>query len=155
MNHAQRIDILGRMGEKIVVNYLNNLGHKVEESIDPYDRVKDMTVNNQLNIEVKTEQPFVIKNAFTIRENQLKKCRNVDELYFVSVPPLMNLKYKWGGWIFKVDPKTFVESSRYTTKYGNKMVVIPINQDAVVPVQKLKQEEITELLKYTESSYRK
>lgn len=154
MKHEQRIDILGRIGEKIVVNYLNSLGHKVQESIDHFDRTKDMTVDGK-HIEVKTEQPFVMKNAFTFRETQLRKCRSVDELYFVSIPPLINPKYKWGGWIFSANPKTFIESERYTTKYGHKMVVIPIEQESLVAVKKLTQEEIHELMKYADSNYKK
>lgn len=152
MKHDQKIDILGRIGEKIVVNYFNSQGRKVQESIDHFDRFKDMIVDGKM-IEVKTEQPFVMKNAFTFRENQLQKCRNVDELYFVSIPPLMKKNYKWGGWIFKADPKNFIISERYTTKYGNKMIVIPIEQEALVPVQKMNQEEIDELIKYAESNY--
>jgi len=104
---------------------------------------------------VKTEQPFVKKNAFTFRENQLKKCRNVDELYFISIPPLINLNYKWGGWIFKANPKTFIETETYTTKFGIRMIVIPIKQDSLIPIKKLSQDEIDELLKYTDSNYKK
>lgn len=152
MKHEQRIDILGRIGEKIVVNYLNSLGHKVQESIDHFDRTKDMTVDGK-HIEVKTEQPFVMKNAFTFRETQLRKCRTVDELYFVSIPPLIKKDYKWGGWIFKADPKNFIISEKYTTKYGNKMIVIPIEQEALVPLQRMNQEEINQLVKYAESNY--
>ena len=154
MKTEQRIDILGRIGEKILVNYFNTLGRKVQESIDHFDHVKDMTVDGKL-IAVKTEQPFVKKNAFTFRENQLRKCRNVDELYFISIPPLLNPSYKWGGWIFKADPKTFVESERYTTKFGNKMIVVPIEQESLIPVKKLSQDEIDELIKYADSNYKK
>jgi hypothetical protein len=65
----------------------------------------------------------------------------------------MKRNYKWGGWIFKADPKNFTISERYTTKFGNKMIVIPIEQDALVPIQKLHQSEIDELIKYADSSY--
>lgn len=151
MKHDQKIDIVGRIGEKIVVNYLNSQGEKVQESIDHFDREKDL-ISNGKKVEVKTQQPFVVKNAFTFRVNQLRKCRSVDELYIVSVPPKMKPNYKWGGWLFKVDPKTFKES-RYTTSFGNEMVVINIEQPAVTPLKKLSKEEIDELNKYTESAY--
>jgi hypothetical protein len=36
------IDFLGRIGEKIIINMLSREGKIVEESIDPYDREKDM-----------------------------------------------------------------------------------------------------------------
>lgn len=151
MKHEQRIDILGRIGEKIVVNHLNSLGMKVEESINHFDSEKDLLADGK-TIEVKTQQPFVYKNAFTFRENQLRKCRSVDELYVVSVPPVMKLDYKWGGQLFKIDPKTFTET-RYTTKNGHKMILINIEQPAVQSIKELTKEEIQELNKYTESAY--
>jgi len=151
MKSDQKIDIIGRIGEKIVVNYLNSQGQKVQESLDHFDREKDLLSDGK-KIEVKTQQPFVVKNAFTFGTNQLRKCRSVDELYIVSIPPKMDFHYKWGGWLFKVDPKTFKES-RYTTKFGKEMVVIKIEQPAVKPLKKLSEEEISELVKYTESAY--
>jgi len=154
MKNDERISILGRIGEKIVINHLNNLGRHVQESLDHYDSEKDLLVDGK-KVEVKTEQPFVLKNAFTFRENQIRKCRSVDELYFVSIPPVISPKYKWGGWLFKADPKKFEESERYTTKYGNKMVVIPIDQDAITPIRKLTTEEVKELTKYAQSAYEK
>jgi hypothetical protein len=149
--HEQRIEILGRTGEKIIANLLNGLGLKVEESINHYDSEKDFLVDGK-KVEVKTEQPYVMKNAFSFREKQLRKCRSVDVLYFVSVPPLLNLDYKWGGWIFRAVPQDFTYYS-YTTRSGLKMYAVPIEQEAVVPVCKMKDHEIQELLKYAKSDY--
>ena len=151
MDRNTSIDLLGKTGEKIIANMLNSQGLKVEYSIDNYDREKDFLVEGK-KIEVKTEQPYVKKNAISIRETQLKKCKTVDILYFVSVPPLINKNYKWGGWIFCVDPKTFVYN-KYTTKFGINMIEIPIEQPAVNPVKKLSNVEIDELLKYAMSAY--
>lgn len=151
MKHEQRIDILGRIGEKIVVNHLNSLGMKVEESLNHFDSEKDLLADGK-TIEVKTQQPFVYKDAFTFRDNQLRKCRSVDELYVVSIPPVMKPDYKWGGHLFKIDPKTFTET-RYTTKNGNKMILINIDQPAVQSIKELTKEETQELMKYAESGY--
>ena len=145
------IDILGRMGEKIVANYLRKHGRPVEEAIDHFDREKDMVVDGKF-VEVKTEQAFVYKDAFSFRENQLNKCSRVDELYFVSVPPLIKPDYKWGGWIFKTDPSAFTVS-KYRTKQGVDMLLIAIEQPALTPWVKMTDEEIAELSKYAQSSY--
>ena len=150
-NSNENSVILGQIGEKIVSNLLCRLGHVVQESIDPFDSQKDMTSDDKL-IEVKTQQPFVLKNSFSFKLNQLRKCRNVDELYFVSIPPLMNKKYKWGGWIFKVNPKEFV-TTIYTTKHGLEMILIKIEQESVQPFYKMTNEECNELCKYAQSSY--
>lgn len=153
MDHKTRIDALGRIGEKIVCNHLSRMGCIIEESIDPFDSEKDMLVDGK-KVEVKTEQPFVMQNAFSIRSNQLNKCKSVDELYFVSIPPLMKLNYKWGGWIFKADPKAF-KTRNYTTKNGTNMVLIDIEQEALTPIEQLTPTEIDHLLKYTKSDYSK
>ena len=85
MERHQAIDILGRTGEKIIANMLIELGLNVQESIDHFDREKDFLVDGK-KVEVKTEQPYVLMNCFSFRENQLRKCRSVDVLYFVSIP---------------------------------------------------------------------
>ena len=145
------VDILGRIGEKIVVNYLTTQGKLVQESINHYDSEKDMIVDGK-KAEVKTQQPFVMKNAFTFRENQLRKCRNVDILYFVSVPPVFKKPFAWGGWLFEADPKKFT-TSNYTTKKGINMILVDIDQPALTPIYKLSKEEVDELVKYANSSY--
>lgn len=153
MDRNQAIEILGRTGEKIIVNMLTNLGLNVQESINHFDSDKDFLVDGK-KVEVKTEQPYVMKNVFSFRENQLRKCQSVDVLYFVSIPPLIDLSYKWGGWIFRAEPQNF-KYHRYTTKFGIKMVGIPIEQDALIPVKKMEDDEIAELLKYAKSAYAK
>lgn len=153
MNRDQAIDILGRTGEKIIANMLTSLGLNVQESINHFDSDKDFLVDGK-KVEVKTEQPYVLKNAFSFRENQLRKCRSVDVLYFVSIPPLINVNYKWGGWIFRAEPQNF-KYHTYTTKLGTRMVAVPIEQDALIPVKKMEDNEIAELMKYANSAYAK
>lgn len=152
MNKQQRIDIIGRIGEKIVINHLSKNGCVVEESIDPYDSEKDFIVDGK-TAEVKTEQPFVMQNAFSFRSNQIRKCKSVDVLYFVSIPPLMKLSYKWGGWLFKADPKA-MKTRTYETKKGINMILVDIEQSAITPIEKLAESEIEQLLKYAASDYK-
>lgn len=151
MDKNTAIEILGKTGEKIIANMFNSEGRKVQYAIDNFDSQKDFIVDGKM-VEVKTEQPYVLKNAITIRKTQLRKCKAVDELYFISVPPLFKKDYKWGGWIFKVDSKTF-NYSNYTTKSGNNMIEIPIEQEAISKVRKLTNEELFELMKYVTSAY--
>ncbi len=151
IDHEERISILGRTGEKIFSNFMRSQGKNLVESIDNFDSEKDYIVDGK-TVEVKTEQPFVSMNSFSFRPNQLMKCRRVDELYFVTVPPLMDPKYRHGGKIFYADPKKF-RHREYTTRAGRKMILIPIEQEAVKEVYSMTKVEINELLKYAKSDY--
>ena len=71
----------------------------------------------------------------------------------VSVPPLMDVKYKYGGKIFEVQSKfSYFE---YTTKFGMEMFGIKIEQAAVTELYTLSNSENIELLKYATSAYSK
>ncbi len=142
---------LGLMGEKIVINMLNEEGRKVKTSIDKYDSEKDLLIDDKIKAEVKTQVPFIMQNAFTFKPNQLRKCRGVDELYFVSVPAGKHSD-KWAGWIFKADPKSFV-TRNYRTKDGRDMLLVDREQESLTPIKKMSFEEIKELQKYTVSGY--
>ena len=150
MTKDEMMNELGLMGEKIVINMLNEQGCKVKTSVDKYDSEKDMVVDGK-KVEVKTQVPFIMQNAFTFKPNQLRKCRGVDELYFVSVPAGRHGD-KWEGWIFKADPKTFT-TRQYKTKDGRDMILVDREQEALTPVLKMSNEEIKELQKYTVSGY--
>jgi len=150
MTKDEMMNELGLAGEKIVINLLSEEGYKVKSSINKYDSEKDLLANDK-KVEVKTQVPFIMQNAFTFKPNQLPKCRSVDVLYFVSVPPPRHTD-KWAGWIFKVNPKTF-KTRNYTTKDGRVMVLIDREQEALIPVKKMSNEEMKELQKYTVSGY--
>lgn len=150
MDRTQMMDILGRMGEKYVSNYLAKQGVVVEQALNHFDNKKDLTGNGK-TIEVKTQVPFIKEKAITIKPNQLRKCRGVDILYFVCVPA-PSKPFKWEGWLFKADPKTFKTRTR-KTKDGRNMVLIDIEQDALEPVEKLTDSHIEQLKKYTVSKY--
>lgn len=151
MNDYEKRNEMGLAGEKIVTNMLSALGLKIQHSVNKYDSEKDMLVDGY-KVEVKTETPYVMKNCFSFRPNQLKKCSSVDVLYIVSVP---HPKYqcKADGWIYRVDPKKF-QTFTYKTRNGIDMVGIKIDQPAVVPVQKMSDDEIKELKKYTVTQYK-
>lgn len=150
MSREQRMDILGRMGEKYVSNFLVGEGNLVEHAMGHFDSQKDLVCNGRL-VEVKTQVPFIKEKAFTIRENQLRKCRGVDDLYFVAVPA-PKFRYVNEGWLFHVDPKTFV-SRKYITYDGRQMILIDIGQPAVTPMHQIEDSIVREMMKYTSSEY--
>ena len=149
----KKIESLGLMGEKLVRNLMIEHGYTITDSLDPFDSRKDFIRDNK-TCEVKTEQPYVLKNCFSFKKNQLAKCRNVDELYIVSVPPVGRPTYAHGGKIFFVHPKKF-EHITYRTKAGNEMIGIPIMQPSVKCIYTMSEEEKELFIKYTESDYRK
>ena len=80
----------GDLGERLVARYFRGRGQTVEESIDLFDRKKDMVVDDTLTCEVKTQQLWHKENAFTVKPNQIQKCRDVDILIFVETPSKYN-----------------------------------------------------------------
>ena len=152
MSREQKMNELGLLGEKIVINMLNRLnpGLVIEQSVNKFDSEKDMLVDGK-KVEVKTESPFVFKDCFSFRPNQLKKCRNVDVLFIVSVPHV-KFKHHSDGWVYRLVPSEFRTIS-YRTKFNVDMIGIPIKQETVIPVYKMSAEEITELMKYSNTEY--
>lgn len=142
---------LGHIGENIVVNWYSSQGYRIKISLDPYDSVKDLMVGD-MQVEVKTQQPYVNMNALTFRPNQLPKCSNPNTLLnFVTATAEYNPSYKWNNCLFEVDFD--FKTVPYTTKSGRKMIAVPIEQEAVRFIKKLEDEEIQVLAKYTHSNY--
>lgn len=139
---------MGRAGETIVTNYFNRLGVMVEASVDQYDSEKDMLIDGK-RVEVKTQVPFIKKNAFTIKENQLRKCLNADMVYFISVP---NATYRHfsDGKVYCIESDK-LQYTRYATKDGRNMVLIPIAQ--MEEVFELSDKECRILQSYSVSSW--
>jgi hypothetical protein len=150
MNREEMMNELGLAGEKIVINLLSESGCKIQSSINKYDSEKDLLADGK-KVEVKTQVPFILQNAFTFKPNQLRKCRSVDELYFVSVPAGRHSD-KWAGWVFKADPKSF-KTRTYTTKDGRDMILVDREQEALIPVKRMSDSEMKELQKYSVSGY--
>lgn len=151
MNRQEYNKLIGDRGEQLVFNYLELCGRNPQYSTDPFDSVKDIICQGN-TVEVKTEQPYVRKNCLSFAFNQLNKCKGCDELYFVSLPPLMDLHYKNGGKIFRVIPSLF-EHFEYTTSYGKRMFGVPFDQPAVFEVITLSKETNTWFIKRARSNY--
>jgi len=79
----------GALGEKLVAKYYRDQGFQVDESLDLYDRKKDMSIG-ELTCEVKTQQMFHVERAFSVNANQIAKCNAVDLLIFVETPSSNN-----------------------------------------------------------------
>ena len=152
MTRKDKMNELGLIGEKVITNMLTKEfpGIVIEHSLNKFDSEKDMLVDGK-KVEVKTQTPYVKEDCFSIRENQIRKCRAVDVLYIISVP---HAKYKHhsDGWVFKINPKKFT-TFEYETKNGISMVGIPIKQKHVTAVYQLSDSEIKELKKYSNTDY--
>lgn len=85
MTRDERIRTLGSLGERLVIKFFDMKGCAVDQSPDPYDSEKDMTVDG-LTVEVKTLLPINIYKAFCLPVKQSRKCENVDRLIFVKIP---------------------------------------------------------------------
>ena len=141
---------LGRAGETLVSNFFVRKGMIVESSIDQYDSTKDMLVDGK-KVEVKTQVPFVYRNAFTVKENQLTKCRNSDVVVFVSVPTKNKEHFSYGK-VYSIRGCN-MEYNRYTTKDGRNMILIPIKQDAMKTLFKMTDQEQRVLQSYSVSDW--
>lgn len=116
---------VGRIGEIIFGNYMTSQGKLVNHATNPYDPKKDMVIDGKV-YEVKTQVPFVTENAFTIREHQLKKCREADYVVFVSIPNCE--RHHWSsGRVYMVEGSKMKTRTR-KMRDGRKMILIGIDQ---------------------------
>lgn len=141
---------MGQIGETIFSNFCSANGYKIEMAIDPYDSKKDMMVDG-LTTEVKTQVPYVYKNAFTFKPNQLKKCLTVERLIFVSVPNHKTPHYSEGK-IYEIDPKKMQYYS-YTARDGRNMIAIPIDQSDMTELFTMSKEHAKLLQTYSSSAW--
>jgi len=142
---------LGRAGESIVLNWYSEQGMKVKASIDQYDSHKDALIDGKW-AEVKTQVPFVYRDSFTIKPNQLRKCQNVCRLIFVSVPNAKENHYS-AGKVYCIFPEDGLQYNKYTTKDGRDMILIPIKQDGMREIFEMTEEEQKILQRYSVSSW--
>jgi len=141
---------MGRAGETIIHNWLNKNGFIVEASVDQYDSEKDMLVEGK-KIEVKTQVPFVIKDAFSILQKQLKKCLNADVVYFISVPNTKHKHYS-DGKVYRIDSDK-IKYQFHKTKDGRQMILIPIGQPDMKEVFTISPKECEILQRYSVSKW--
>ena len=152
LTREQKIEILGKIGEKYVGNYLAK-NRKVEFSLDNFDSEKDLLADDK-TVEVKVGTPFITEGAIAFKKSQLAKCRNVDEFYFVTIPA-PKYHYRWSGWLFRIENNFKCKVRNITRSNGwiDEMVLVPIEQDAVIPMFKVEDSVINEMMKYTTSKY--
>lgn len=144
------IERLGRAGETIIANYCRKHGQLVEASVDQFDSEKDMVIDG-LRCEVKTQVPWVTKNAFTIRPKQLNKCKNADRVIFVSVPN--SKRPHWSdGKVFLIKSED-MEHKTVKTKDGREMILIPIDQPAMQELFDMSEEDRKLLQQYSVSTW--
>lgn len=152
LTREQKIEILGKIGEKYVGNYLAK-NRTVQFSLDNFDSEKDLIADGK-TVEVKVGTPFITEGAISFKKSQLTKCRSVDEFYFVTIPaPKYN--YRWSGWLFSIENNFKCKVRNITRSNGwiDEMVLVPIEQDAVIPMFKVEDSVIAEMMKYTTSKY--
>jgi hypothetical protein len=152
LTREQKIEILGKIGEKYVGNYLAK-SRKVEFSLDNFDSEKDLMADDK-TVEVKVGTPFITEGAIAFKKSQLTKCRSVDEFYFVTIPA-PKYDYRWSGWLFRIENNFKCKVRNITRSNGwiDEMVLVHIEQDAVIPLFKVEDSVINEMMKYTTSKY--
>lgn len=153
----ERRDKLGKAGEDIVSNYYSAKGKIVKRSINQYDGVKDLDIDNY-KLEVKTMVPFISEDAFSFRNSQLNKCKNVDLVYFVSVPAYGKTHYSFGK-VYRIRSEKMRYEFYWKSFYGRdggkqvKMVKVPISQDGMQEVFTMTDEECAILQEYSTSNF--
>lgn len=146
----------GKTGETIIANYYIERGKKVMFSFDQHDNEKDLTIEG-LSVEVKTMVPYFSEDAFSFRVSQLDKCKNVDIVYFVSVPADGKKHFSFGK-VYRIKSDK-MKYSFYYKHFGErgkaKMVMVPIKQEAMQEVFDMTEEQIAKLQEYSTSSLNK
>jgi hypothetical protein len=144
--------LLGIIGERIVAKALRDKGHIVEESLDPFDTEKDMTVDGQ-RVEVKTQVHVVIEDSFGIPRSQLKKIMGSHRVYFVSVPPAREINQDdlMGG-VFELDPSSDFKMHRAMIG-KNETLCIPRRQTAMRMIYQVTDPTLLSRMQDLTSSY--
>jgi hypothetical protein len=142
--------LLGILGEKIVAKYLRDKGHEVNESLYMFDSSKDMIVDGNY-VEVKTQVPFLIHDAFGISINQMNKIQNSHKVYWVSVPP-SKIHDNLSGYVFEMDPKV-AKSFLYRLKTGREVMCFKRNQEGMKVVYQVKDQRLLQHLQELSTSY--
>lgn len=149
------IEKLGRAGETIITNYYSKRGCRVKASVDQYDSAKDLIIitpdYDSFQCEVKTQVPFVTKNAFSFKPNQLHKCKNADIVFFVSIPNKKQPHHSEGSvWMVPGKEMQYYDGE---TNDGRKMIFIPITQPKMIKIFDLTEDECIILQRYSKSGW--
>lgn len=125
---------LGDLGELAIKAYYDLLGESYTRSDNPYDSVKDAT-NARGTVEVKTQVPFINKDAFSIKENQFNKVMSATTVYFVSAPT--DRPYKDDGCIYECLDPSKLEWFTEWTRDNRKMILYPRSQKGLTIVHRI------------------
>lgn len=137
----QKKYMLGSYGERILSEILRRDGYTVHLSMNPFDNKKDFTVNGA-SVEVKTQVPFFSERAFSIGENQYRKCTTVDYVAFIAVPVKNNsFTSRYDGNIYVAESKSIVWKRRRTYD-GRMMYLAHMDQPAMRLCHTIKDREI-------------
>jgi hypothetical protein len=147
---SKSIEMMGRAGETIIVNYCTAAGQKVTVSEDQYDSQKDMIIDG-LKVEVKTQVPYIYKNAFSFKPNQLRKCKNADRVIFISVPSKEKPHHS-DGKVYLIK-STEMKHYPYKTKDGRDMIAVPIDQEDMDELFTLTEKQCILLQSYSVSGW--
>jgi hypothetical protein len=142
--------LLGVLGERIVAKYLRDCGRLVNESLYMFDSSKDMEVDGHC-VEVKTQTPLLIHDAFTVGINQMNKIQNSHKVYWVSVPPA-KITDPLGGGVFEMDPKV-ASSFSYRLRTGREVICFKRNQDGMKIIYQIKDKKLLNHLQELSTSY--
>lgn len=145
-DRKEAISFLGRIGEVMFGNYMSAAGKCVLYSEDPFDSSKDLIIDSEI-YEVKTQVPYVSENAFTIKMDQVRKCKDVDHLVFLSVPCDGRSHHSFGKVYMVRGSKSRMRSKKMPD--GRHMVLLPIEH--MEEVFTLTQEQCDILRKYSVS----
>ena len=117
--------MLGHAGEKLVSSYFRDKNFEVTESPYTYDDRKDRIING-FTAEIKTQQLFHTEDAFSVENNQLYKCENVDLLIFVEAPNAKISSKNNAIRIYGCDNKKNRKFYERITSHGKKMKLIKV-----------------------------
>ena|ERR1035437_828996 len=153
LTEDQKHERLGLVGEKIVRNWLVDNGVKVKDSVDPFDKVKDFTADDQL-CAVKTQMRWVMEDAFTFLPWHRAGLERAGRVFYVSVAS-EGRQHSMDNCILEIDMKALRIGKR-TTNGGREMFYFMANDPAVKNVfQITNKDEIALLQKYTTSAFLK
>jgi hypothetical protein len=138
----------GDLGEKLVAKFYRGKGLHVEESLDLFDRKKDMLVDEKHTCEVKTQQLWHREQAFTVKPNQVQKCMDVDILVFVETPS----KYNGNNVMIYEFPKEKRRTLVKRTK-DNRVMHLFLKKDAVLLETVTDTMVVDQFKRYTLSSW--
>lgn len=122
---ASREQELGELGEKYVRQVIEYQGF-ITQGTHWGDREKDLLVEDNRKVEIKTQRPFHQQKAFSVGENQYKKLSEADYVYFVSVLDYTH-RSPTAGNIYRLTGKEWADKNYlYITKAGKRMLLVNI-----------------------------